>query len=123
MLTEFNAPSPMVGSNAPAIRYRSTSTLLSAVKIARRDPQHWFNVPGWFPIQGSEVLRNFADGVMRRCNRGLELGNEARYQDLLHDARIINDSKRRIRWSGRNLLNDARLAKRYPHVHNPPQLE
>lgn len=55
---------------------------------------------------------------MRRCNRGLEMGNEARYLDLVHDARIINDSMRRIRWSGRNLLNDARMAKRYPLVHN-----
>ena len=57
---------------------------------------------------------------MRRCNRGLQLGDPERYWNLVHDARVINDSKCRIRHSGRNLLCDPRMARRFPMVHNPP---
>ena len=38
----------------------------------------------------------------------------------IHDARLINDRARRIRWSGRNLLNTLELQRRYPDIHNPP---
>lgn len=106
-----------------AISYRSTGALVQAVKLARAHPHARFTVPGDFPISASEILENFAQGVMRRCNRGLDTGNHRRFLDLVHDARIINDAKRRIRWSGRNLLNDQRLARRYPNVHNPPALD
>lgn len=106
-----------------AISYRSTGALVQAVKLARANPRARFDVPGHFPISATEVLQNFAQGVMRRCNRGLKLGNHRRYLDLVHDARIINDWKQRVRWSGRNLLNDQRMARRYPQVHNPPALD
>lgn len=39
---------------------------------------------------------------------------------MAHDARLINDRARRIRWSGRNLLQTAEMQRRYPDVHNPP---
>ena len=61
----------------------------------------------------------FRRGLMKRCNRGLDLGDDDRFHDLQHDARIINDHARRIRWSGRNLLRDPEMIRLYPHIHNP----
>lgn len=87
------------------IRYKSPGALVRAVRAARANPQMRFAVPNDFPLTAEEVLTNFRAGLMRRCNRGLDTGNEARFHDLQHDARIINDAAKRIRWSGRNLLN------------------
>ncbi len=42
-----------------------------------------------------------------------------RWPDLVHDARVVDDSLRRILWSGRNMLCDARMARRFPALHNP----
>lgn len=70
----------------------------------------------------SLVVRDFARALDNRINvRGaVSMIGWDRWGDLVHDARVINDSKRRIRWSGRNLLNDKRLARRYPDINNPP---
>jgi hypothetical protein len=35
---------------------------------------------------------------------------------MAHDARLINDAARHIRWSGRNLLRTPEMRRRYPHV-------
>lgn len=94
-----------------------------AVKMAREDASRSFHVPGDFPITGAQVLTNFQAGLMKRCNRGLNLCSDQKYADLQHDARIIKDSERRIRWSGRNLLRDRKMIKRFPQIHNPPQSE
>lgn len=100
-------------------RYKSAGALVQAVKIARADPSARFTVRGGFPLSAQDILDNFAAGVMRRCNRGLPAIDEQRYSDLCHDARVINDAARRIRWSGRNLLRTRKLALRYPHINNP----
>jgi hypothetical protein len=105
------------------IVYPSAAALTQAVRLARADPHARFEVPGDFPLSASDVLQNFSAGVMRRCSRGLPAWDNARWTELLHDAGIINDAKKRIRWSGRNLLKDPRMARRYPHIHNPPPLE
>ena len=105
------------------IAYRSTGALLKAVRLARANPNARFEVAGDFPLSADDVLENFSAGVMRRCSRGLPTWNSRRWAALVHDARIINDAKKRIRWSGRNLLTDPRMARRYPHIHNPPPLE
>ena len=102
------------------IRYKSPGALVRAVRISRANRQIRFAVPCNFPLTAEEVLANFRAGLMRRCNRGLDTGNDARFQDLQHDARIINDAAKRIRWSGRNLLKDVRMIRRYPQIHNPP---
>lgn len=103
------------------ICYKSPGALVNAVRAAKASPSMRFNVPGNFPLDASEVLANFKAGLMKRCNRGLPSDNEDRYQELQHDARIINDAAMRIRWSGRNLLKTAKMIKRYPEIHNPPE--
>ena len=103
-----------------AIAYKSTGALVRAVRAAKTNPNIRFHVPGDFPLTADEVLANFRRGLMKRCNRGLDLGDDDRFHDLQHDARIINDHARRIRWSGRNLLRDPEMIRLYPHIHNPP---
>lgn len=103
--------------------YKSPGALVKAVRFAREHPHARFNVPGRFPIDAAEVLSNFASGLMKRCNRGLTMGNNQRYLDLMHDARVINDAANRIRWPGRTLLRDRKMIKRYPHLHNPPMFD
>lgn len=102
-----------------AIRYKSAGALVRAVRIARANPGMLFQVPNDFPLQAEEVVANFQAGLMKRCNRGMNIGDDARFQDLRHDARVINDSAKGIRWSGRNLLLNHKMAKRFPNIHNP----
>lgn len=105
------------------IYYKSTAAIVLAVRAAKMNPHARFSVPGHFPLTAEEVLANFRAGVMRRCNRGLDIGNDQRFHDAQHDARIINDAAKRIRWPGRNLLRNRHLVARYPHIHNPPPLD
>ena len=103
-----------------SICYKSPAALVRAVRIALANPGMRFTVPGNFPLTSAEVLANFKSGLMKRCNRGLNTVDEQRYQDLRHDARIINDAAMRIRWPGRNLLRTPVMIRRYSHIHNPP---
>lgn len=102
-----------------SVRFKSAGALVQAVKMAKSDPEAVFHVPGGWPITGQEVLEIFRAGLSRRCNRGLSVASDDYAAALSHDARIIQDAARNIRWSGRNLLKTRRLQKRYPHLHNP----
>lgn len=102
-----------------SVSYKNAGALVRAVRLARANPNAMFPVNGDFPIRSSEIVANFQRGLMARCNRGLKIADDAKYADMLHDGRIINDAARRIRWSGRNLLRTPALIARYPHVHNP----
>ena len=72
-------------------------------------------------VRADVLLAQFQRAVDNRINvrGGVSRVGWERSGDLAHDARIVNDAARRIRWSGRNLLNDARMARRFPAVHNP----
>jgi hypothetical protein len=61
----------------------------------------------------------------REClNRKINRGNTRPWRcltpqwqaDMAHDARLINDAARHIRWSGRNLLRTPEMRRRYPHL-------
>ena len=103
------------------INYTSPAALTRAVRVAKANPNARFDVPGDWPLTSAEVLANFQRGLMTRCNRGLDTGDDASFHELQHDARIINDAARGVRWSGRNLLRNAEMIQRYPDIHNPPR--
>lgn len=104
-----------------SISYRSAGALVRAVTLAKHNPEMLFGVPGNWPLTAEEVLSNFRAGLMKRCNRGLDMPDDQSFHDLQHDARIINDWAKRIRWPGRNLLRHPEMIQRYPHIHNPPR--
>lgn len=76
--------------------------------------------PGWNPDRFLSWFRLSLDQkITSEGRRYRKL--DAQYQsDLRHDARIINDYARRIRWTGRNLLRNADMITQYPHVNNQP---
>jgi hypothetical protein len=107
----FLSSLPSPGAYARA--WRKVKALPANVSV--RDPMAGHGV------EAGVLLEQMSRALDNRINRrgGLSCAGWDRWSDLVHDARVINDSKRRIRWSGRNLLCDARLARRYPDIHNP----
>jgi len=102
---------------------KSVGALVTAVRLAKRDPQARFSGPGiWPDLRSADILRLWRQGVDRRASRGLATysGHEQRkYEDLEWDARRINEFASRIRHSGcRNLLRTPRMKRRYPHIDN-----
>jgi len=102
------------------ICYKSPGALVRAVRIAKENPDRRFEVQHDFPLYSADILANFQKGLMLRCNRGLSIVDDHRFQDLKHDARVINDAARGIRWPGNNLLRSKKLIRRFPHINTPP---
>lgn len=104
------------------IRPKSTAALIQAVKIAKANPRASFRVPGHHSLKAWEVLRMFRDGVMARCNRGIELtpAQEWNHDEMQLDARTINDyCGKRIRNTGcQNILRNLKMRAKYPHINN-----
>lgn len=89
-----------------------------AAKRGLRIPTNIWHTPYWEP---ERFLRWFSGCATARSNRDDPRANWRKMQftyqgDLCHDARIINDFARRIRWPGSNLLRTPELRERYPHV-------
>ena len=101
--------------------------LLEAGRLYRTDPAAVLTVNVWPPEAWARAdfrrwfmtcLHNKVNRQDRRQWRKLTPA----YQDgLSHDARIVNDSARGVRWSGCNLLSTPELKRRYPAVDNPEQ--
>jgi hypothetical protein len=106
-----------------ATRPISITALLSAVKLAKANPQMTFTVKKGQPITSKDVLTLWRNGIAQKCARGAELTprQHARHDDLAIDARRIQEYRQGMRCSGcRGLLRDARMRRRYPHINNQP---
>jgi len=92
------------------------------VTLADTDPRARVHRPGTRDEVTAAELRDEMRRAMDRriqARAGLEVGDGERLQRLRHDQRVLDDARRGIRWPGRNILADARMARRFPDVHNP----
>lgn len=106
------------------IKPTSITALLAAVRIAKSNPDARFSVPGHFDLDAQDVLALWGRGVNARASRGLPVFSkkaQTDFEDLLIDARRINEYASGIRHSGcRGLLRHPRMKRRYPHIDIQP---
>lgn len=106
--------------------YTTVPKLLKAMQLAKASPDVECIRADWCTVwTGNEFREWFRRCLHEKINTrgGIPTAGWQRFEDLLHDARIINDYYgRRIVYPGHGILRDVRLKRRYPHVNcNPPE--
>jgi len=107
------------------LKPKSARALLDGLQTAKQQPDATFKMD-WATIYSGQDFRNwFRSCLHQKINErggvGPTFEQDQRFRDLAHDAMIINEyTGERIRRPGINVLRDARMQRRYPHINNQP---
>jgi hypothetical protein len=100
----------------------SAAMIIRAFRFFKKHPEAQLQTGVWSdPVWTRDAfLHWFHDCLLQKINRGdtrpWRCLTPQWQADMAHDARLINDAARHIRWSGRNLLRTPEMRRRYPHV-------